>query len=274
MVNIFYLDKNPKKCAKYYCDKHVNKILIEILQILSQIHHNIGENKPPYKKCTGIRNNLAPYKWAMESTSNYRYCCDLAYFLIQEYKYRYNKNEHKCENALLWLRNNIPAKITNIRRTKFKLTDNVKIYSKYFNIVEASRYIYVDFKCKQDKWTKRNPPDWFMTYRNKSISEKNILIEKIMKNVKEKLPIFSKKNNLKPRRFHSFLRICYDNLFQNKWNNVIKLYKNMFDPNKPLIHQLGYGHLLKVFDLSNELFNIKKFTKYNNKSLKFRNKIK
>ena len=48
----------------------------------------------------------------------------------------------------------------------------------------------------------------------------------------------------------------------------------MFDPNKPLIHQLGYGHLLKVFDLSNELFNIKKFTKYNNKSLKFRNKIK
>ena len=54
MVNLFYLDKDPKLCAQYYCDKHVNKIMIEILQILSQIHHNIGENKPPYKKCTGV----------------------------------------------------------------------------------------------------------------------------------------------------------------------------------------------------------------------------
>lgn len=40
MVNLFYLDKNPKTCAKYYCDKHVNKIMIEIAQILSQVHHN------------------------------------------------------------------------------------------------------------------------------------------------------------------------------------------------------------------------------------------
>ena len=46
MVNLFYLDNNPEKCAKYYCDKHVNKILIEIGQhtakfiiILEIIHH-------------------------------------------------------------------------------------------------------------------------------------------------------------------------------------------------------------------------------------------
>ena len=25
-VNFFYLDKNPAKCAQYYCDKHVLKI--------------------------------------------------------------------------------------------------------------------------------------------------------------------------------------------------------------------------------------------------------
>ena len=48
MVNLFYLDNDPKKCAKYYCDKHVIKIIVEILQILSQIHHNIGTKKPPY----------------------------------------------------------------------------------------------------------------------------------------------------------------------------------------------------------------------------------
>ena len=48
MVNIFYLDKDPNKCAKYYCNKHVNKIMIEILQILSYIFHQEGKIIPPY----------------------------------------------------------------------------------------------------------------------------------------------------------------------------------------------------------------------------------
>ena len=46
MVNLFYLDKNPKKCAQFYCDKHVVKISVEIAQILSQIHHIFGETEP------------------------------------------------------------------------------------------------------------------------------------------------------------------------------------------------------------------------------------
>ena len=70
MVNLFYLDHNPKKCALYYCDKHVIKILVEILQILSQIHHNIGTKKPPYQKCKAIHSSLAPYVWASHSIGN------------------------------------------------------------------------------------------------------------------------------------------------------------------------------------------------------------
>ena len=41
MVNFFYLDKDPEKCAEYYCDKHICKIPIEIAQILSKIHHEL-----------------------------------------------------------------------------------------------------------------------------------------------------------------------------------------------------------------------------------------
>ena len=137
MVNIFYLDKNPKKCAQYYCDKHVNKILIEILQILSQIHHTIGDKKPPYKKCTAIKSNLAPFKWAMESKSNYKYCCNLAFYLLEEYKFRYKKEEHKCIKAFQWLSKNIPNKIKKIKRTKFLLTENVSAYQKLANPVRT-----------------------------------------------------------------------------------------------------------------------------------------
>lgn len=273
MVNLFYLDKNPKICATYYCDKHVNKIMIEILQILSQIHHEIGDLIPPYKKCMAIKPNLAPFVWASKSISNYKYCADLAYYLLQEYKFRYKKTSHKCEKPIEWLRNNIPSQIKGKRRTKFILTDNVSAYQNYFNDVTASRYIYVDFKCKADKWTMRNKPIWFDTYRNKSIREKKSLIEKININVREKLPEISKKHKLKVRRFHSFLRICYDDLFQDKWDRKIKSYKNMFNPKKPLIGQLGYGHLLKVFETTKKLFNIKILNKLNNQSLKFRKKL-
>ena len=67
MVNFFFLDKNPKLNAQYYCDKHVNKIMIEICQLLSNVLHNNTNLKPPYKKTTNIPITLAPYKWA-----NYR----------------------------------------------------------------------------------------------------------------------------------------------------------------------------------------------------------
>jgi hypothetical protein len=29
-MNIFYLDKDPKKAAEYSCDKHVVKMILEI----------------------------------------------------------------------------------------------------------------------------------------------------------------------------------------------------------------------------------------------------
>ena len=270
MVNLFYLDKNPRLCAKYYCDKHVNKIMIEILQILSQIHHDMGELEPPYKKCMAVKPNLGPYVWATKSKANYKYCADLAYYLLEEYRFRYDKTEHKCESAIKWLSENIPKSIVNERRTKFILTDNIKSYGEYFNVVDASRYNYVDFKCKTDKWTKRSKPEWYDEYLKKSTNEKKKLIEKILINVKEKLPEFSRKHKLKTRRFHSFLRICYDNLFKDKWNKKIVQYKNMFNPKKPLIYQLGYGHLLKVYDISNSLFNLKVFNKLNNNSLRYR----
>lgn len=275
MVNLFYLDKDPKKCAKYYCDKHVNKILIEIGQILSQIHHLHGTKTPPYKSCKAISPNLKPLKWAFTSESNYLYCCNLGKALLDEYKFRYQKDSHKCEKVIQWLTKNIPSKIKGKSRTKFLLTDNVSIYSEYFkDPVEASRYMYVDFKCKNDNWTRRGKPKWFDVYQKKSEKEKERLKQKIIVNVREKLPELSRRHKLKVRRFHSFLRVCYDELFQDKWDKKIKTMKNMFDPNKPLIDQLGVAHLRKVYEISNLIFDLEILEDLNNKSLKYRNKLK
>ena len=272
MVNIFFLDKDPSKCAKYYCDKHVNKIMIEICQILSQIHYLEIGNKAPYKYTTTISNNLAPFRWASTSTGNYKYCINLAESLLDEYKYRYNKNTHKSERVIIWLKNNIPKNIKVGKRTKFMFTNNVNIYIDYYkDQVIASRNIYIDFKCKSDKWTKREIPEWYLEMSKNNYKRKEELKKKINNQVRVVLPNQYKNNkNIKVKRYHSFLRICYDTLFKNKWSREIIKYKNMYNKSKPLLHQLGVPQLEKVYKTSKELINSKKLQKLNNISLKYR----
>ena len=43
-MNIFHLDKNPKICAEYHCDRHVVKMILETAQMLSTAisEHSMG----------------------------------------------------------------------------------------------------------------------------------------------------------------------------------------------------------------------------------------
>ena len=55
MVNFFYLDKDPKKCAKYYCNKHILKIPIEIAQIMQYYYTEDGKN---WKRIRKVDSNI------------------------------------------------------------------------------------------------------------------------------------------------------------------------------------------------------------------------
>ena len=50
-MNIFYLDKDPRKAAEFQYNKHVVKMILETAQILCTAHHCImGEDADvPYK---------------------------------------------------------------------------------------------------------------------------------------------------------------------------------------------------------------------------------
>jgi len=64
MVNFFYLDKDPKICARSYCNKHIIKIPIEIAQILSKIHHvlkSVINYSTIYCNSRVVKNSLGPY---------------------------------------------------------------------------------------------------------------------------------------------------------------------------------------------------------------------
>jgi hypothetical protein len=37
-MNIFYLSDDPVQCAKWHCDQHVTKMILEYAQLLSTAH--------------------------------------------------------------------------------------------------------------------------------------------------------------------------------------------------------------------------------------------
>ena len=43
-MNIFYLDSDPRIAAKYHCDKHVVKMILESGQMLSTAHRVVDKS--------------------------------------------------------------------------------------------------------------------------------------------------------------------------------------------------------------------------------------
>lgn len=276
MVNFFYLDKDPKKCAQYYCNKHIIKIPIEIAQILSKIHYDLNSNidfSKIYKNSIVVNESIGPYQWIKESYDNYIWACKLGLELINEYKIRYNKDNHKTEIILEFLFNN-PPKLLKKGITKFIGTNKYDMFQFISDDpVICARYNYAEMKCTYDKWNKEvSPPDWFIKIKRSISIKKKRLIDKIKYQTKEKLPSLVSKGD-KVFRFHSFLRICYDHLFQGKWDVKAKL-MNKYNKNKPLIYQLTFPQLYYIYKISKSLENKKILAKLNIQSLRYRDKLK
>lgn len=180
-MNIFFLSYNIEHNAKYYCDKHVVKIILELVQMLYSAHQTEADirrikKEAPYNKSGkhGYRPAYTKHPmtmWVRETEKNYLYSVLLALNLCKEYTYRYNK-EHSCEKHVFWLLNNIPTFLEvkysedTIRLSflpyltkvpicisdkSLHLSDTVKSYRNYYNYEKA----------KFAKWTKRDIPHWF-----------------------------------------------------------------------------------------------------------------
>lgn len=154
-MNIFILDLNIKKCAQYHCDQHVVKMILESVQLL----------------CTALNKKgfITPYKsthfkhpcvlWVEESYDNFLWLQSLAIELNKEYRYRYDKDcDHKSIAVL--------SKISTYSYESIGLTEFPQampdIYKVTHDPVTAYRNFYLGDKAKFAKWTKRQPPKWFL----------------------------------------------------------------------------------------------------------------
>jgi hypothetical protein len=176
-MNLFILSLDPARAAEEMMDKHVNKILLEAVQMLSTamrvVVPEISEeiSKSIYKLA---HKNHPVTIWCRTSRANFIWTLDLVDALHAEWKYRYGHPEtkiHKSYQVAQILRANIPADhlfpcptTESQGITPFALAmpdqykdtegDAVKSYRAYYMSPEKRRIA---------TWTKRrSAPTWWL----------------------------------------------------------------------------------------------------------------
>ena len=157
-MNIFVLDKDTQKAAQYHCDKHVVKMILESVQIISTVasFYNI---ETPYKP-THV--NHPCVIWASSSYHNLEWLWDLTVELNKEYLFRYEKAHHKSVIKVADF-NLINKLIKVLPQTDFTYPPQCMPEEyRQENVVQAYRDYYSFGKKHLHKWTKREEPEWLI----------------------------------------------------------------------------------------------------------------
>ena len=157
-MNIFYLDKDTRTCAKYHCDKHTVKMILETAQLLCTAHHELdGAVHDDLYKST--HKNHPSAIWARQTRPHYKWLYDLFCDLCEEYTKRYSK-VHKTQRLIKHLIN-YPKYLSakedywidppQCMPDQYKCDDTVQAYRNYYNGDKA--YMAV--------WKYTSTPTWF-----------------------------------------------------------------------------------------------------------------
>ena len=176
-MNIFYLSEDPVQCAKWHCDKHVTKMIIEYAQLLSTAHRvldgehvkvisNSGKRMVSNWKLDDSSDNVF-YKvahvshpsniWVRQSGHHYIYLWRLWHNLCLEYTERYDKTHmtwKKLRSYISILPQNIPD--NGFKEPPQCMPDECKEIS----AVKAYRKFYKAHKREFATW-KTQVPSWF-----------------------------------------------------------------------------------------------------------------
>jgi hypothetical protein len=170
-MNLFFLHHDPKTCAEYHCDKHVVKMILELVQMLCTAHI-CGGGVAPYRV---FNKNHPMVIWVRASKENYTFTATLAQCLSAEYTHRYNRI-HACDQHIIWLNENLPV----FKETVYlkNVTFSTNKYLEELNVTPVPLTIPEDVKCEDTicsyrrcynvykkrfaKWTNRPIPWWFL----------------------------------------------------------------------------------------------------------------
>jgi hypothetical protein len=171
-MNIFFLSRKTRQCARWHCDKHVVKMILESTQLLYTAHHEHGgthmiQVSAPVCASTGNRGYRSTHKnhpsalWTRASLAHYYWLISLAKDLVLEHEFRFApKKPHACLEHLEWLEQNPPPDLEETRWIRdptpampdeYKSEDVLESYRKYYSVAKKDLL----------KYTKRHLPHIF-----------------------------------------------------------------------------------------------------------------
>lgn len=168
IMNLFILSLCFRECAEWMFDKHISKMIIEAVQMLSTAKHILD----PFEVDEGIiyrisHKNHPVSIWIRTSLENYLWTLDMMEAMHDEWRYRYGYNDDKYHTSYIigqYLRTYAPpadkfpmrglTPFAQAMPIEYKDSDAVIAYRKYYQSPD---------KQKIASWKKRGKPEWFHT---------------------------------------------------------------------------------------------------------------
>lgn len=214
-MNIFYLDEDPARCARFLVDKHVVKMPLESCQMLSTAHRlldgRVEVREIPGSKRTKrfyvlpgervtldaagrltIENQVCYYPthvnhpstvWTMASRENYERHVLMLQAMLDEYSSRYCRVYKSAETVLPFLRSP-PSNLSTGTSTEPTpaMPDCYKVPG---DSIQSYRNYYAGSKWRFAKWKHGEVPPWFIdkmysTWSAKTWNERQPDVEKVL----------------------------------------------------------------------------------------------
>lgn len=179
MINIYFLDSDPKMSAFAHCDEHVKEMIPAYTQILCNAHHLLDPDSSIIKELNELKRDTSINEttWVTETKDNYQWLHDLWFWLQKEYWYRFD-DMHDTWSRLYNKLSHIP---NNISEDNFVSPEQWEIPEEFVennledifqNTIAGHRNYYTNY-CKENdvKWSApegatRTAPSWIVEYAN------------------------------------------------------------------------------------------------------------
>ena len=168
IMNLFILSLLQKEIAEGMMDKHVNKILLEAVQMLCCAKRLLEPSDPINEQLYKISHKNHPVSiWCRKSRQNFVWVLELVEALHNEWRYRYNHPNttfHKSYLVALLLKENTPGEELFEENGLTPFTLAMPDVYKTSNPVESYRNYYMsNDKRRIASWNKgRDKPEWYM----------------------------------------------------------------------------------------------------------------
>ena len=168
-MNLFILSLCFRECAEAMFDKHISKMIVEAVQMLSTAKHLLDpfkEGDEEAKLIYKISHKNHPVSiWIRTSLDNYLWTLDMVEAMHNEWRYRYGHADtvlHASYKVATYLRTNAPSEdafpqkgltpFAQAMPDEYKSADPVEAYRKYYQSPD---------KRKIASWKRRTPPEWW-----------------------------------------------------------------------------------------------------------------